>query len=175
MRGAFEPFILLEDDCSWRSPPHASRLKFDVPADADAVHIGVSNCGVLPDRDDFCMTVLRDQVATHPHLQRVYNMLSAHAVLFLSFRYCLAYAQAMVESCAAYSCCDCVSSRLMPQYNVLALAQPLFFQDSRVGGVEQTTNIVWEDARAGFTGDSASSAKTYHQQHPYCVLAGEER
>src|SRR4051794_14623961 len=88
MTGAFEPFVLLEDDIEWVEAP-GETMPIDVPDHADAVHVGISDCGCRPDVNSNGPHLIRWRSQVHPHLFRVYNMLSAHAVLFLSYRYCI--------------------------------------------------------------------------------------
>ncbi len=164
---AFKPFILCEDDIAWSVLPNPGPVTVEFPADAAAVYLGISACGVRPDVNDYCMNIVRKQSATHPHLQRVYNMLTAHAVLFLSLRYAMAYFAAMIESCATREPCDCISARLMATHEVYALGEPLFYQHGAVGGQEAMTKITWTDAGHGGVG---RDGRKYHQMHPYCTL-----
>ncbi len=166
----FEPFVLCEDDIAWSVPPNPGPVIVEFPRGAAAVYLGISACGVRPDANDYTMEIVRARSQEYPRLQRVYNMLTAHAVLFLSLRYAMAYFAAMIESCATREPCDCVSARLMAAHEVYALGEPLFYQHGAVGGQEAMTKIAWTDAGHGGVG---RDGREYHQMHPYCTLLRE--
>ncbi len=167
MGPTFEPFVLCEDDITWTRPPGDRPVVVIAPHDADAVYLGISACAVRNDANDYCYDIIRERSQNYPHLQRIYNMLTAHAVLFLTFKHVLAYAQAMIESCATASPCDCLSSRLMTHHEVFALGEPLFYQDKNVGGQEEPTRIAWTDAG---TVKGRPEARNCHNVHPWTVL-----
>lgn len=167
MGQVFEPFVLCEDDISWTKPPEERSAALFVPDDADAIYLGISACAVRHDVNDYCYDIVRERCKEYPHLQRIYNMLTAHAVLFLTFRHTLAYAQAMIESCASSTPCDTISSRLFPHHEVFALGEPWFYQDRRVGGQEEPTRIAWTDAG---TIQGRPEARNCHNVHPWTVL-----
>lgn len=169
MGATFEPFVLCEDDIAWTVPPGPEPIVVDYPPDADAIYLGISACGTQPAVHDYHMEIVREQSATHPHLQRVYNMLTAHAVLFLSFRYTMAYFAAMIESCASRQPCDCISTRLSATHQVYALGEPIFYQHGAVGGQETMTKIAWQDKG---TPEAASRGRNYNKIHPYSTLLG---
>jgi len=169
MGNTFTPFVLCEDDIAWSTPPGAGPVTVEFPEHAAAVYLGISACGVRPDVNDYTMDIVREQSSNYPQLQRVYNMLTAHAVLFLSMRYTMAYFAAMIESCATREPCDCISARLMATHQVFALGRPLFYQHGGVGGQEAMTKIAWTDAGHGGIG-GAERGRMYHQMHPYCTL-----
>ncbi len=168
--GRFEPFVLCEDDIAWRRAPAAGPVIVNAPDYADAVYLGISACACRADAADYCWHMIRKRSEAFPHLQRVYNMLTAHAVLFLSFRHAMAYAQAMVESCAAEIPCDTLSCRLFAKHEVFAFGEPLFYQAEVVGGQERPTNITWTDAGAGFDLADGLAARTWSKVHPYSTL-----
>lgn len=162
MGKTFEPFVLLEDDVDWRGgmPPDGP-LTVAFPDYSDAVYLGISACGALADRNDSCYHVLRNRTPGFPHLQRIYNMLSAHAVLFLSFRHTMAYAQAMIESCATGEPCDTLSCRLFAKHEVFALGEPLMYQKAALGGQEAPTNITWTDGGNSDPYNGRACARVY--------------
>ncbi len=167
MGKTFEPFVLCEDDITWRTPPTDGPVLVTAPDYADAVYLGISRAACRPEVNDYCYDIIRERATDFPHLQRVYNMLTAHAVLFLTFRHVLAYAQAMIESCASSTPCDCLSSRLFTRHEVFAYGEPLFYQDGTVGGQEWETNIAWTDD--GTVTDQLE-ALNCHGVHPWTVL-----
>jgi hypothetical protein len=169
MAGRFEPFVLLEDDVEWRQPP-AGPVLLEVPDHADAVHLGISECGCRHDENDFGAPVLRWRSLGHPHLHRVYNMLSTHAILFLSYRFCQAYSRAMMEASVLSqhtpTVWDTVANRLSAGYEVYALAEPLLHQFGPVGGQEGATKIVWTDDGAGLDPRDRFPGRAYHAIRP---------
>ena len=133
----FKPFICLEDDCNttdW------FRHTINVPDDADCVYLGISKWSMHPQRDQAIIWMQAHQVETNSEVVRLVNMLSNHAILFLSRKW--------TESClAAYETTatwespdyDILQSRNMKYYNVYALKEPLFYQCASVGGHEEAT------------------------------------
>ena len=76
----------------------------------------------------------------HPEVVRLVNMLSNHAVLFLTRRWaeaCLAaYQKTATWESPDY---DIIQSRIMSSYNVYALKSPVFYQCQEMGGQEEPT------------------------------------
>jgi len=137
MEGEFKPFIYLEDDCNttdW------FRHIINVPNDADCVYLGISKWSMHPSVNKAVIGIQADYVETNSEVVRLVNMLSNHAILFLSRKW--------TESClAAYETTatwespdyDILQSRNMKSYNVYALKEPLFYQCASVGGHEEAT------------------------------------
>jgi len=168
--GRFEPFVLMEDDVAWRTSPAPAGpdpLTISFPDDADAVYLGISRAACRPDANDYHYEIMRRRCVEYPHLQRVYNMLTAHAVLFLTFRHALAYTRAMIESCSTREPCDTISCKLAVHHEVFALGEPLFYQTSVVGGQEWETRIAWTDD--GTVSDQFD-ARRYYSVHPWSLL-----
>jgi len=167
MGTTFKPFVLCEDDIAWTKPPSEGPVIVTAPDHADAVYLGISRAACRSDANSYCYDIVRERSAEFPHLQRIYNMLTAHAVLFLTFRHVLAYAQAMIESCASATPCDCISSRLLARHEVFAYGEPLFYQAEIVGGQEWETRIAWTD---GGTVTDRLAAQRYHTVHPWTIM-----
>jgi hypothetical protein len=168
MGKTFEPFVLCEDDITWRNGlPKDGPVLVTAPAHADAVYLGISRAACRADAKGYSYEIIRERTADFPHLQRIYNMLSAHAVLFLSFRHVLAYAQSMIESCASCVPCDCLSSQLFTRHEVFAYGEPMFYQDKAVGGQEWETNIAWTDD--GTVTDQVE-ARNCHKAHSWTAM-----
>lgn len=142
--GGFKPFVILEDDVSITSEPYTLK----VPSITDVVYIGTSAVGVQPHVNVFCFDLKHTRLrAPYNHLFRTYNMLSTHAILFISLRYTMAYMRAMMEACMLNmyikTSWDTISTRLSPFYYVCALEKPLFYQDESIGGQQNVTKINW--------------------------------
>jgi hypothetical protein len=121
------PFILFEDDCV------AKKFipEIEVPDDADAVYLGVSSWGRLNSHSG--PYVAYEQI--NKNLFRIYNMLSAHAILYLSPSYTelcrkIAYhAGFIIED---YQ--DIGFAEIQKWFNVYAFNEPMFFQTSQYHG-----------------------------------------
>lgn len=151
---SWEPFLLLEDDCALFHKEHKEEeekkvkdIEIEVPDDADMLFLGISKCGNQPQKNMYCFDLLAEKYAQWKGIRRVYNMLSTHAMLFLSRRYMLAYMQAMME-CATVArltkeptAWDCIASRIYPYFFVYALKTPIFYQTSALGGQEEPTRV----------------------------------
>lgn len=136
----FKPFIFFEDDCS---PTEWFRYKIDVPKDADALYLGISEYGMVHNRAVKC--VMREDV--DDETVRIYNMLSTHVILFNSERWtrnvleCLK--KTITNQLVPYkpSEYDVLCAISMNRYTVYATRKPLFFQDAAVGGQQEPTLI----------------------------------
>lgn len=120
------PFILFEDDI--RDAEFTAEI--EVPEDADALFIGISSRGSVLGTDDLVPgPVLHEEVPGYPHLRRVLNMLSGHAVVYLSARYVdvvrAAAADAQRPDGKPY---DLGVSYAQPNLRVYALRSPAFYQ-----------------------------------------------
>lgn len=113
-----EPLLLLEDDVAIEADPN---WRLAVPADADAVWVGISRYG-----GPIVQLI-------NPSLSRIERMFSAHAVLYLSRRY-KEHAISCVEQCnACWLPFDIGLAFYQKNFNVYALNQPVFFQANGKG------------------------------------------
>ena len=113
-----QPLLLLEDDVATEAD---ANWTFAVPADADAVWVGISRYGkptVQP---------------INPSLSRIERMFSTHAVLYLSKSY-KEHAIHCAEQCnSCWLPFDIGLSFYQKDFNVYALNQPAFFQANGKG------------------------------------------
>lgn len=113
-----QPLLLLEDDVAIESD---AQWRLDVPADADAVWVGISRYGkplVAP---------------VDARLSRIERMFSAHAVLYLSKRY-KEHAICCVEQCnACFLPFDIGLAFYQKDFNIYALKRPIFYQSNGKG------------------------------------------
>ena len=168
------PFIILEDDCEWFDVGvHVRREEIEVPLDADAVFVGISIFGLNPITGYACMLLLGNEY--NESCARVFNMLSAHALLILSTDYALSYYACVVEAATRIEkgesqlICDMLSSRLGFTHSVYALKTPLFFQDATVGGEERPTRFVINESVRLSTPDQ-SLHQMFESTKPIAVL-----
>jgi hypothetical protein len=140
----FKPFLLLEDDCSrtkW------FRYTLPVPDDTDAIYVGLSIYGIHPFvPQGYPNLVSWTQVSNEPELVKLQNMLSTHAIIFISQRWtemcleCFEKTLAGVPESGNYDY-DILLCRKLPIFNAYALRKPLFYQDDTVGGCDAATYI----------------------------------
>lgn len=120
--GLKSPFIVLEDDCSLNNQV----TELGVPDDIDFVYLGISAFGYY---NGNISGVLYKQVGDD--IVRVYNMLSTHAMLYLSDNYVN-----MVKDIAHYCAYksnqhfDKSIAEMAKYYEVYALSNPMFYQDN---------------------------------------------
>lgn len=120
--GLKSPFIVLEDDCSLKNEV----TELGVPDDIDFVYLGISAFGYY---NGNISGVLYKQVTDK--IVRVHNMLSTHAMLYLSDNY------ANMVKDIAYYCAyksnqhfDKSIAEMAKYYEVYALSNPMFYQDN---------------------------------------------
>ena len=90
------PFLVLEDDCQFND---RFRHELDIPAEAEALYLGVSGFG-LPKPGEIGwgkMNTVQWQAHDAQYL-RVMNMLARHAVLYLDDGFCQAVIESQVEA-----------------------------------------------------------------------------
>jgi hypothetical protein len=122
------PFIVLEDDAD---PVNFEPL-IDVPDDAHALYLGNSQWGYMQSHAGFYLKY--KPVKDMPHLIRIYNMLSSHAILYLDQEY--------VEICKKTTK-YCAEEYPMPMdvpfamiqrfFNIYCLNKPMFIQKDYEG------------------------------------------
>lgn len=142
----FSPFVLLEDDCDLFSEEFDLLKEIDIPNSADAIYLGTSKCG-SNSNDFFDSPILQfKSVDGHRDLLRDYNMLGAHAILFVTPRFASAYSNAMVSSIYSQQDCevawDALTCRLKQFFQTYVFKTPIFYQNSSVGGQEEPTKWV---------------------------------
>ncbi len=131
------PVIILEDDCSWYETPPET---LHIPDDADAVYLGLSKARVHPDYDWGIANPTITAVTEYPHLVRIHDMLSMHAILYISKEFkekCIQGLQAFVRHVT--DGWDIPIARLQQIYTVYALKIPLLYQDATYQGNEEST------------------------------------
>jgi hypothetical protein len=132
-----EPILILEDDveCS-------GRLEFDLPDGCDAIFFGLSRCAGSA---SFNINEGDSQFATFSDKQvRVLNMLSMHALLFVSRRIKEEYIRVLQQHSNTGYYNDVLFSRMQPNFLVLANKFPAFWQANRFNAphnLERVTKI----------------------------------
>lgn len=119
------PFLILEDDATLVREMESTI--FSCPTDADSLYLGTSMYGRLEGR-----TVFNGVLATttsNPAVNSVYNMLSMHAIVYLSDRYknhIMDLLQSHIDNPTGGV--DDPIAESMSDYNVYAVADPVFYQ-----------------------------------------------
>ena len=145
LREPFTPFLLLEDDANitpWTE--FGAHMMLHVPADADAVYVGISKCGADPNKETHQMGVSWEPTDL-PGVVRILNMLSQHAVVICSKRWLVMLLRTISAATARNIIWDLPTARVMDRYRVYALEKPLFFQDARIGGQQDPTLVTLAD------------------------------
>jgi hypothetical protein len=121
------PVLLLEDDAT---PTHYFKSEFEIPANIvdaysiDAIYLGTSLYGRNNGYTQFGGAVSKDLGGDW---LRVFNMLSMHAVLYLSDRYVNHICNLLDRFDGAGGVDDRIAET-MDQFNILAPKYPMFYQ-----------------------------------------------
>jgi hypothetical protein len=118
------PFIILEDDCD----PQNFVAEIEVPDDADAVYLGNSPWGSMNSHHG--MYLQYSAVKGYPDMYRIYNMLSSHAILYLTQDY-VNVCKRTTNYCATVSKTvpmDVPFAEIQKFYNVYVFEKPHFVQ-----------------------------------------------
>lgn len=122
------PFIILEDDAD---PKHFKPV-IEVPDDADAVYLGNSQWGMLQSHSGFYLKY--KPVKGYKDIYKIYNMLSSHAILYLTDEY-VGVCQRTTKYCAEeYPMpMDVPFAMIQRFYNIYTVNAPLFIQKDYEG------------------------------------------
>lgn len=144
-----EPFIILEDDCAF----FTKYDKLDVPENCDALYLGVSlwsyNHPLLTlyskPRPHIYQNSSTEVQSYNENITRIKAMTSGHAILFSSREYMRTFIQKMGEISKYIDDLphDLLFSVMGQTFNVYGLKQPMFYQDSTLGGQEDVTKLTF--------------------------------
>ena len=119
------PFIVFEDDCVVKN----FQPEIEIPDDADAVYLGVSSWGRMNAHSGpFVQYEKVDE-----KLVRVYNMLGAHAILYLNQEYASMCSRIAQNGYDIADHQDIGFAEIQRYFNVYAFNDPLFYQTSSNG------------------------------------------
>jgi len=121
------PFIVFEDDCVCKNTDPV----ITIPDDSDAVYLGISSWGRMNSHSGPC--VYYEEVVDFPGIVRVYNMLGAHAILYLSKEYasvCSRISNHFYET--AYHQ-DIGFAEIQKYFSIYSFDDPIFYQTSSNG------------------------------------------
>lgn len=129
------PFLILEDDA--RVNPNVKfEYEYDITEDMDALYLGTSIAGRINKE-----TRIGVIAADAGKYNRVFNMLSFHAVLYISQKYVdktISLLQDYLDN--PVGACDDILAENMWKSNIFALKSPIFYQnDGRNEGMTLNT------------------------------------
>ena len=119
------PFIIFEDDCRVKN----FKSIIEIPDDADAVYLGISSWGRMNSHSGPCVQYEK----VDDELVRVYNMLGAHSILYISKEYASLCSKISINSSHIVDHQDIGFAEIQRYYNVYAFNDPLFYQTSSTG------------------------------------------
>ena len=126
------PFIVFEDDCVVKN----FNSNIEIPDDADAVYLGVSSWGRMNAHSGpFVQYEKVDE-----KLVRVYNMLGAHAILYLNQEYASMCSRLAQHGYDIADHQDIGFAEIQRYFNVYAFNDPLFYQTSSNGTDQPLTS-----------------------------------
>ena len=115
------PFLILEEDVDIFN----KNMAVSVPEDADAVYLGLSTWGLKNGRGENWMVSAQK---FNGGLYKVYNMLAAHAVLYVNHD----YAQFLLNHIPTFikmaTNQDKLRAETMKYWDIYALSHPIFYQ-----------------------------------------------
>jgi hypothetical protein len=133
-----EPILLLEDDVEFTGVS-----EFDFVQGADAIYFGISQCGShATENYNDKLAIFTPYSGTQVRIQ---NMLSTHAILYITPRYKQAVIN-QLRDCKGHT--DIAITRIQPNFRVLANRIPSFFQSAKfnaTGHVDFYTRFVIDD------------------------------
>ena len=119
------PFILFEDDCIVKN----FKPIIEIPDDADAVYLGISSWGRMNSHSG--PFVRYEDLGNG--LLRIYNMLSAHAILYLNQEYVSLCSRISEQATSIADHQDIGFAEIQRYFNVYAFDDPMFYQSSSNG------------------------------------------
>lgn len=144
-----EPFIILEDDCAFFN----KYSNIVMPDNTDALYLGVSLWSYThplqtlysKPRPHIHQNTSAEVQSYNENITRIKGMTSGHAILFSSREYMRTFIQRMDEIAKNVDDLphDLLFSVMTQTFNVYGLKQPMFYQDSTLGGQEDVTKLTF--------------------------------
>jgi hypothetical protein len=128
------PILVLEDDVEQYMPLDVN-TELLIPYDADAFYLGFSKSGghLSENRCDGKANIL----VKESYIQ-IYNMLSAHAIVYISKRYKERVINELQQKqdTGKVLHSDVILSRLHPEFNIYGYRHPFFYQSRKLGNTQ---------------------------------------
>lgn len=125
------PFLVLEDDVE---PAFLKSVIDNIPEDADALYLGNSAFGLWGSKGTLKISAKKENSTMY----RIYNMLGAHAILYLNNDYVKFLARATSFMVDIKDNQDKSRAQTMKYFNVYAMDKPMFYQ---AGKHEKVTKV----------------------------------
>lgn len=128
------PFIIIEDDCN----VNIFKEQIIVPDSCDGVflgHMGYTSTFDLEKPPK--AKVNYEKLSEFDDLYRIFDVLSAHAILYLSQEYVNNTIKTINNNVDSYRPHDVFTSRLQKQYFICSVGEPIFYQN---GVYKEKTN-----------------------------------
>ncbi len=136
-----EPVLILEDDLEFICNP---TMIHEIPVDADAVYFGISGSNYDFEKKTNYGNVKFEII--NSKYARVFNMLSAHAILYLSTRYKSFIANALKNTNTAN---DVEICKHQTKFSLIALRRPICWQSAALNNnwnwIEYITKVQFHD------------------------------
>lgn len=144
-----EPFIIIEDDCALFSRYDT----IEIPQNCDTLYLGVSLWS-YPYSEDTLYSKNRPNIvhnssstveSYNDNLTKIKGMTSTHSILYNSREFMRTFIDKMngiskyIDNCPH----DLLFSSLHLSFNVYGLKNPMFYQDSSLGGQEDVTKLTF--------------------------------
>jgi hypothetical protein len=142
LKGIQTPFIIFEDDLV----VNKFISEIPVPKDADALYLGSSLFGLYSGKGQLKVSAEKYGEGIY----RIYNMLAAHAILYLNNNYVEFLARATEFSIKAGTNQDMARAETMKYWNVYGVESPLFSQSGR--HLQFTNSNLQKAAKSGIEG-----------------------
>ncbi len=144
-----EPFIILEDDCA----VFHNRDLLEIDEKSDMVYLGVASW-IYP-HDYWTLgkgyhirpNQSSDIIDYSECLTKINGMTSGHAIMFKSRQFMKEFIDKMEPLLSVNMAHDLVFATMHKYYNVFALKEPIFYQDSLLGGQEDVTKLNYKGGR----------------------------
>jgi hypothetical protein len=131
------PFIIFEDDCRVKN----FQPIIEIPELSDAVYLGISSWGRMNSHSGpFVQYKKVDQ-----NLLRIYNMLSAHSILYLTQEYASICSKISSYAVITAEHQDIGFAEIQRYYNVYAFDDPMFYQTSSNGTDQKLSSYPTEE------------------------------
>lgn len=131
------PFIIFEDDCRVKN----FKPMIEIPDNSDAVYLGVSSWGRMNSHSG--PFVQYENLENG--LLKVYNMLGAHSILYLSKEYASLCSKISKHAFYTAEHQDIGFAEVQRYYNVYAFDEPFFYQTSSNGTDQRLTSYPTEE------------------------------
>ena len=144
-----EPFIILEDDCEL----FTKYEMIDIPQNCDILYLGVALWS-YPYSTDTLYTRNRPDIIKNSdkniqsyshNLTKINGMTGGHAIMFISREFIRVFLNKITEISKTIHDLphDLLFSSLHQSFNVYGLKNPMFYQDSTLGGQEDVTKLTF--------------------------------